>query len=122
MTEVFFADTYALFEIIFKNDDYKRFLKLIFVTTKSNLVEFYYHLLKDYGKNVADAHLKAFSSIIIPVTYESIQEGMKFKLKFKKEKLSYVDCIGYALALEYGIKFLTGDQKFEFKDNVEFVK
>ena len=47
---------------------------------------------------------------------------MEFKLKYKKERVSYVDCIGHALALELGIRFLTGDEKFEDKDNVEFVK
>ena len=47
---------------------------------------------------------------------------MQFKLQFKDEKLSYADCIGYAVAAEFGIKFLTGDKKFRSKENVEFVK
>ena len=32
------------------------------------------------------------------------------------------DCIGYILAKNIGIKFLTGDKEFENLDNVEFVK
>ena len=47
---------------------------------------------------------------------------MAFKLYNKKEKLSYVDCIGHCLAKEIGVRFLTGDQKFENKENVEYVK
>jgi predicted nucleic acid-binding protein len=59
---------------------------------------------------------------LIPINLGNIRGGMKFKLKYKKEHLSYVDCIGWAKAKELGIKFLTGDEKFEDKDNVEFVK
>ncbi|MBI2143262.1 type II toxin-antitoxin system VapC family toxin, partial [Candidatus Woesearchaeota archaeon] len=47
---------------------------------------------------------------------------MHFRLKYKKENLSYADCIGYALAEMMRIKFLTGDEKFRNKENVEFVK
>ncbi|MFH1054287.1 MAG: type II toxin-antitoxin system VapC family toxin [Candidatus Woesearchaeota archaeon] len=122
MTEIFFADTYAMFEMINGSDNYQPYLDCVFVTTKLNLAELYYFILKDIGKELADKYLRTLSKIAILITYNSIRNGMEFKLKFKKEKLSYVDCIGYALALEYGIKFLTGDQKFEFKDNVEFVK
>ncbi len=32
------------------------------------------------------------------------------------------DCIGYITARKLGIKFLTGDNKFEDKIGVEFVK
>ena len=36
--------------------------------------------------------------------------------------LSYVDYIGYILAKQRNVKFLTGDKEFENMDNVEFVK
>ena len=122
MTEVFFADTYALIEIIGGNKNYKPYTNTILLTTKFNLIELYYHFLHDYGKKIADKYLKLFSNLVIPVSYTSIQNGMLFKLNHKKEKLSYVDCIGYALATELGIKFLTGDEKFENKVNVEYIK
>jgi len=32
------------------------------------------------------------------------------------------DCVGYVLAIRNNLKFLTGDEKFENKKNVEFVK
>src|SRR3989344_4101404 len=124
MTEIkiFLADTYALIELLGGNSNYKPYLNHVLITTKFNLIELYYYFLKDYDKKTADEYLYLYSKFIIPITYNCIRKGMEFKLKFKKEKLSYVDCIGYALALELGIKFLTGDQKFEDKDNVEFVK
>jgi len=124
MTEikVFFADTYALIELLAGSVNYKQYLNHILITSKFNITELYYHFLHDYDKETADKYLKLYSSFIVPISYTSIQSGMQFKLKHKKEKVSYVDCIGHALALELGIKFLTGDQKFEDKENVEFVK
>lgn len=119
---VFFADTYALIELLKGNPSYKPYLDCMLVISKFNLIELYYHLLCDKDKKIADKEMKVYSKLEIPITYNAIKNGMEFKLKHKKEKLSYVDCIGYALALELGIKFLTGDQKFRDKDNVEFVK
>jgi len=121
-TRIFLADTYALIELLGGNPNYKPYLSHILITTKFNLIELYYHFLQDYGKETADKYLDLYSKFIIPITDNSIRKGMELKLKYKKENLSYVDCIGYALALELGIKFLTGDQKFGNKDNVEFVK
>lgn len=89
---------------------------------KCNLAELYYHLLREYGKEIADRYFDIYSNIIVPVTLNSIRFAMEFKLQRRTEKLSYTDCIGYALALELGIPFLTGDEKFEGKQNVEFVK
>ena len=39
-----------------------------------------------------------------------------------KRNVSMTDCVGYILAKQLGIKFLTGDKEFEHLDNVEFVK
>ena len=51
-----------------------------------------------------------------------IKEAAKLRLKYKKNDLSMTDCIGYILAKEWNIKFLTGDKEFENMENVEFVK
>ncbi len=124
MTElkVFLADTYALIELIGGNEDYRKYLDHVLVTTKFNLTELYYHFLHDYDKQTADKYLRLYSKFIIPISFKSIRSGMQFKLDYRKEKLSYVDCIGYSLAKLLKIKFLTGDQKFESKENVEYVK
>ncbi len=47
---------------------------------------------------------------------------MQFRLKWKDRKVSIPDCIGYVMAKNLDIKFLTGDKEFEGLDNVEFVK
>ena len=121
-TGLFLADTYALVELIGGNPMYTPYLEHLLLTTKFNIAELYYYLLKDYDKPTADKYLKLYSEFAIPITYSSIKAAMQFKLKHKGEKLSYADCIGYALSLELGIAFLTGDEKFRNKDNVEFVK
>lgn len=120
--QIFLADTYALIELIGGSSAYKPYLNTILFTTKFNLIELYYHLLRVYGKETADKYLQVYSGSLMPISMNCIQFGMEFKLKYKKENLSYVDCIGYARACELGIKFLTGDQKFKDKSNVEFVK
>ena len=49
-------------------------------------------------------------------------KAAEMKLKFLKQRLSFVDCIGYILAKKNNAKFLTGDERFRHKENVEFVK
>ena len=41
---------------------------------------------------------------------------------YEKRKFSYADSIGYALAQERGISFLTGDQQFKDILGVAFVR
>ena len=47
---------------------------------------------------------------------------MKFKIKYKKQDLSYADCIGYIYAIKNNLLFLTGDKEFKDLKSVEFVK
>ena len=124
MTEqhIFLADTYALIELLKGNADYKPYLKHLLVTTQFNLIELYYSLLKDFGKHIADKYLRLYSEFVVPISNSAIEIGMKFKLLHKKEKLSYVDCIGYTIARITEIPFLTGDSQFEGMENVEFVR
>lgn len=118
----FFADTYALVEIVLGNKNYLRFKNAILVTTKLNLMELYYYFLRNFSIELADQYFEIYSEWAVSITDSSIKEGAIFKFQNKKEKLSYVDCTGYFVALENNIKFLTGDEKFKNKPNVEFVK
>lgn len=121
-SKVVFADTYAIIATLEGKESYRRFLKHQFICCEGNLVELYYHLLRTAGKEVADRNTKAYARCVIDMDFSTIQEGMTFKLRHKEERLSYVDCIGYQRAKELGIPFLTGDEKFEGKENVLFVK
>ena len=121
-SEYYFADTYALVELVKGNPNFKRFLECNLVTTLWNLTELYYNLLKEGDREIAYSFFLLYYKRQTMITPLSIFFGSAFKLKHKKEYLSYVDCIGYARAKELGIKFLTGDSKFKDKDNVEFVR
>lgn len=121
--ETYFFDTYALHEIIEGNPNYKGFVNNVgMITTKLNLMEFYYGLLREYDRKTADEYYDILVEYVIKIDDETIKQAMVFKLLNKNKKLSYVDCIGYILAKKRGIKFLTGDKEFESVENVEFVK
>jgi len=117
-----FFDSYALIEIIKGNENYKRYLNETSITTKLNLMEIYYYLLREENEQKAEFYYNFYLPSCVSVPDKVIKRAMKFKLKFKNKKLSYVDCIGYVFALELGLKFLTGDNKFRELTNVEFVK
>lgn len=53
---------------------------------------------------------------------EHIFAAAYFKKRNKKWNISYADALGYAIAEQEGICFLTGDKAFERMQNVEFVK
>ncbi len=118
----FLADTYALIELIGGNSGYAPYLDSVMVTTKFHLAELYYHLLRFYSIEEANRYFDFYSGFLVPVSLSSIAAAMQFKLQHKDEKLSYADWIGYGVAAELGIKFLTGDEKFRNKENVEFIK
>lgn len=119
----YFFDTYAFFEIIKGSPNYSNYKKNISVmTTKMNLMELYYWLLRRKGKVEADHYYEKFLPLCTKITDDMIKKACEIRLKYKGQELSYIDCIGYAIALEKEIKFLTGDIGFENLNNVEYVK
>lgn len=117
---VYFFDTYAFFEIIRGNPNYEQYSKVGVMTTIFNLAELNYNLKKEKGKKVADSYTERYRIFLIPVTIEDVKEAMD--LKVKKKDLSIPDAIGYTIAKNYGVRFLTGDNDFKDMENVEFVK
>ena len=118
----YFLDTYAIIEIIKGNQNYKKFTSEKIYTSIFNLYELYYCLLKDYSELIALKNFEQFKNIIISIKEENIFEASKFKLNHKKQRLSYIDALGYTIAIQNNLKFLTGDKEFENLKNVEFVK
>lgn len=117
----YFADSYAIIEILKGNKRYTQYLDYQLVTMKFALAEIYYFLLRtdvSYAKQI----FSQYSHILIETSLRAVRVGTAFKFKYRKEKLSYVDCVGYAMARELNIPFLTGDEKFKDKPNVEFVQ
>ena len=121
--KTFFFDTYALYEIIEGGENYKRYTKsIVIVTTKLNLMELFYGLLIRYDEKTANNFYEKFLSYCTGIEDNIIKKAMIFRALNKKRNLSYIDCIGYILAKQRNVKFLTGDKEFENMDNVEFVK
>lgn len=119
----YFFDSYALFEVIYDNIEYKKYSDNInIITTKLNLMELHYGLLLKYGIEIANEYYNEFLQFVIPIDDETIILSNQFRASMKKRKLSYVDCLGYTIAKIKGVKFLTGDKEFADLENVEFVK
>lgn len=121
--KTYFFDSYAFYEIINGNPSYKQFIENIgILTTKLNIMELYYGLLLRYNKAMANKYFDELIKYCIELDDETIKHACLFKLINKKLDLSYVDCIGYIIAKQRNVRFLTGDKQFENLENVEFVK
>jgi len=117
-----FFDTYALMELVKGNPAYEQFADSTIVTTRLNLMEFHYGLLRTSDKETADRYFDALLPHAINVSDALIKQSNLFKYRQKDRRLSYVDAISYTFACALGIPFLTGDKQFEDLPNVEYVK
>lgn len=118
-----FFDSYPFFEIIAGNENYGPYSEgVAIITTKMNLMELYYGLLHKYGKKQAEDYYDRFLEFCVEISDDVIERACEFRLLLKNRDLSYVDCIGYVIAKFRGVRFLTGDEKFEDLENVEYVK
>jgi len=122
MNRKLFFDTCALVEISKENPNYESYKKAYMILTDLNIMEYTYYLLKVGKENQVKKVFQELSLFTVDYDLEILIKAAKMKFKYKSEKLSFVDCIGYFLAKKHGAKFLTSDGKFENKDNVEFVK
>src|SRR3989344_3857576 len=119
MEKTYFFDSYALIEIFKGNLNYQKFGECTIYASIMNFYEVYYSILKEFNEKTAEEWRGQIDLVFIEITKEDIVEASKFRLKNIKEKLSYIDCLGYSISLRNKIKFLTGDEKFEGKKNVE---
>ena len=118
----YFLDTYALIEIAEGRPKYQKYLESDAVTLKDNLAELYYFLLKKYDEKTASFFLDKFFRIAAELPIPIIAKAMVFRHEHAKTRFSYIDCLGYAYALENKRFFLTGDRAFEDMENVELVR
>ncbi|MEK6959598.1 MAG: PIN domain-containing protein [Nanoarchaeota archaeon] len=117
-----FFDSYALIEMVKGNPHYARFLDDEIATTIFNLAEVIYSALRDYGEDRAGLVARKYSPSIMDIDHGVLSRAMLFRRQNSKKDLSYADCVGYTMAREMGISFLTGDEQFRGFDGVEFVK
>src|SRR3989338_8593362 len=111
--EGFFFDTYAFFEILKKNSNYEKYRKYEITTTKLNLFELYLGILREVDENNAKKVLEKYYPFAIDFDENVTKEAAELKKMLNKRDVSMTDCIGYCLAKQIGIKFLTGDTAFE---------
>ncbi len=120
--KAYFFDSYAVMEILKGNKDYDNFKDSEIVLTKLNLFEIYHNVLKQFNEELAEEIINKYKIFAIDFDENVIKESAKFRIENIKKNISITDCIGYIIAKNIGIKFLTGDKEFENLDNVEFVK
>lgn len=121
--ETYFFDSYALHELIMGNPNYTKYSANIgIITSKLNLMELHYIILRKYDLKSANKYYDKFNEFCVDIDDETIKTANEFKLLMKNQNLSYVDCIGYILAKSKGIKFLTGDKEFKELPNVKYEK
>lgn len=119
----YFLDSYAMLSYLEGNKSFSSYFEEESLLTSSfNIAEIYYHLLLRRGERLANDWTMPFVAISTNPTPITIKNAMKFRLVNKKKSFSYADAIGYQIAKERGLKFLTGDQQFKGMPNVEFVK
>lgn len=117
-----FFDSYALLELIWGSENYKRFKEEVIVSNTLNLSEVIYALLKYSTEGEVRKLMNRVQINFLDITEEIAFKSALFRKKNKSKKLSYADCLGYITAMETGMSFLTGDKEFEGLKNVEFVK
>ena len=118
----FFFDSYAFFEILKSNKNYEKYKNVEIITTKLNLFELYFGILREKGETEAKEVLDLYYLFIVNFDSNILEEAAKLKNKLNKRNVSMADCIGHCTALALDIKFLTGDKEFENFNNAEFVK
>ncbi|MGH9921591.1 MAG: PIN domain-containing protein [Nitrososphaerales archaeon] len=120
----YFIDTYAMIEYLSGNKRYSKYLDAELHTSKLNLMELYFLMLREHGEDMAERAYATFRVLETSFNDEDVKESMKMRLRLKagKTHLSYADALGYQLAKRLGAKFLTGDDAFKRLANVEFVK
>ncbi len=118
----YFLDSYALIGIVKENQNYKKFQDTINFTSLMNLLEFHYSISREFGQKKADETIAKLKEMSITIDFKDIEAASKFRFKNSKKELSYIDCLGYSMAINRSMKFVTGDKQFENLENVEFVK
>ena len=85
-SNAFFCDTYALIEIIGGNKDYKKYENATLVTSEFNLIELYYHFLKNYSRNNAEHYFSHWLNLCVHIPHTAIKSGMEIKLAARVTK------------------------------------
>jgi predicted nucleic acid-binding protein len=115
-----FLDTYALVEILNGNAAYKSVLDDA-GTSLYHLYELHVQVARLRDEATADAAFRDLRSIVVDVTDADVLAASKFKRAHPKAGFSYADALGYAMARERAVPFVTGDKAFKKIEGVAFI-
>ena len=119
----YFYDTYALMAIARGEEDYLPYSDQQFILTSiMNVYELYYSMIKDGMIDQAELFVRDLAGCCLEITPRTIMMASHLRKEHSKKKISYIDSLGYVLALREGIPFLTGDKEFKNLPNVKFIK
>ncbi|MEK6960322.1 MAG: PIN domain-containing protein [Nanoarchaeota archaeon] len=119
----YFYDSYAIIEYVRDNPSFREYFETHSgIMTPLNLLEVYYSILNEAGRETADKILDTLYPIVTSPTKEETRQAMIFRQENKKKDLSYADCLGYMVARSRNMQFLTGDRAFNGMRGVEFIK
>ncbi len=117
----YFFDTYALFEITDRNENYRRYFEEEIITSTLNLAELFYGFLKEGKDSLIPGWKGKIKKLVSIIDADTVTAAVTFKFHNKHKPYSFIDCLGYCLAKKLSLRFLTGDKEFKGMDNVEFV-
>jgi len=121
----YFADSYALIEMIKGNENYRPFQSERLVTTEFNICEVGFAVCRDYPANAPGVLETLRKMVILQATRDDDYcsgAARRKQASMEGKKLSTIDCVGYSVANRLDIPFLTGDREFAGMENVEFVR
>ena len=120
---MYFFDTYGLYQIAKGVESYSIFKKHAAIsTTLMNLYELHYVICKEGDESLAELFFDRLLPFCLEIKAEDIKEASKFRLKHAKKRFSYIDALGYVIAIRQGLFFVTGDDAFESFEQVKFLK
>ncbi len=121
----FFADSYAIIEILKGNENYRPYQAATLVATEFNICEVAFAVCRDYPDKTHTIMERVRKMLVLKqTTDEGYCSGaaMRRVTTSAGRKLSTIDCVGYSVARRFQIPFLTGDREFEDIDDVEYVR
>lgn len=117
-----FFDSYALIELAHGNQAVLALAGESFRTTLMNLYEMYFILAQKQHESLAEQSFEVLLPACTDIKAEDIKVAAKFRLQHAKRGFSYVDALGYTMALRLGLPFVTGDDDFAGFPQVTFIK
>ncbi len=122
MTPAYYYDTYAILALYRGSARYGPYRQATAFTSLMNLFEVRYKVMESGRPEEARRLVERFRDCVVPFGEAHIQRASAFKLLHRRRGVSYVDALGYTLAAELGVPFLTGDPAFRGIPGVEFVE